>query len=79
MSRLIIADDAMRAKFDNQSEPVTICTSEGRVLGYFTPATPPTTLNLQPRIRDDEIQRRIADTTSARYPTEEVLRRLRGL
>jgi hypothetical protein len=78
MSRVIIADEAMRSKLGNHDEPVTICDADGKVIGYFTPALPPQTLNLQPQISEEEIQRRIADTTSPRYTTTEVLRRIRG-
>lgn len=78
MSRLIIADEAMRAKLGKHDEPAMICDADGNVIGYFTPATPQKPLNLQPQISEAEIQRRIADTTSPRYTTAEVLRRLRG-
>jgi hypothetical protein len=78
MSRLIIADEAMRAKLDKCDDPVMICTADGRVLGYFTPA-PPQTLNLQPQISEEEIQRRIADKTSPTFSTAEVFERLRSV
>ena len=79
MSQLIIADEALRAKLGRHTEPVMICAADGQVLGYFTPATPTTKLNLQPQISEEEIQRRIADTTAPRHTTAEVLQRLRGL
>jgi hypothetical protein len=68
----------MRAKLNHHDEPAMICTADGTVIGYFTPATPQKLLNLQPQISEEEIQRRIADTTSPRYTTAEVLRRLRS-
>lgn len=79
MSRLIIADEQMRAKLAAGNEPVMICAADGTVLGYFTPTTPPQKLKLQPQISEEEIARRIADTTSPTYTTEEVLKYLRGL
>lgn len=78
MSKLVIADEQMRAKLGNFSEPVMICTADGTVLGYFTP-TPPQKLKLQPQISEEELQRRRADTTSPTYTTEEVISYLKGL
>jgi hypothetical protein len=78
MSRLIIADEAMQSKLNHHNEPAMICTADGQVLGYFTPATPQK-LNLQPQISEEEIQRRLADTTSPTLTTAEVLQRLRSL
>lgn len=80
MSKLIIADEQMRAKLGNASEPVMICAADGTVLGYFTPTSPTQQkLKLEPQISEEEIARRLADTTSPTYTTEEVLRHLRGL
>jgi hypothetical protein len=78
MSRLIIADEQMRAKLGTADVPAMICTADGTVLGYFTP-TPPQKLNLQPQISEEEMARRMADTTSPTYTTEEVIRYLKGL
>ena len=79
MSRLIIADEAMRAKLNHHDEPAMICTADGTVIGYFTPATPHGKLKLEPQISEEEIARRFADTTSPTYTTAEVLERLRSL
>lgn len=57
MSKLVIADEKMTAKLDAAGEPAMICTLDGRVLGYFTPA-PPARLNLEPQISEEELQRR---------------------
>jgi hypothetical protein len=54
----IIADESLRAKLEAANGPVPICASDGRVLAYATP-TKAATLNLQPQISEEEIQRRI--------------------
>lgn len=78
MSRQVVVDEQMRAKLAKVDEPAMICTSDGTVLGYFTPS-PPQKLNLQPQISVEELERRRADTTSPTYTTEEVIQYLRGL
>lgn len=77
MSKLIIADESMQKKLGIAAEPAMIFTEDGTVLGYFTPATPQK-LNLQPQISEEEMARRMADTSPG-YTTEEVLRYLKGL
>jgi hypothetical protein len=77
MSKHIVVDEQMRAKLGNPAEPVMICTADGTVLGYFTPA-PPQKLDLQPQISEEELERRRADR-SVGYTTEEVIRYLKGL
>lgn len=79
MSKLIIADEQMRAKLGTGNEPVMICAADGTVLGYFTPTTPPQKLKLQPQISEEELERRRADTTSPTYTTEEVIQYLKSL
>lgn len=78
MSKLVIADEAMRAKLGSGSEPVMICAADGTVLGYFTPTTPTQKLKLQPQISIEELERRRADK-SAGYTTEEVIAYLKSL
>ncbi len=79
MSKLVIADEQMRAKLGNSSEPVMICAADGTVLGYFTPTTPALTkLKLQPQISEEEMARRMADPSPG-YTTEEVLSYLKSL
>lgn len=74
----IIADAKLQAQLEQAGGPVPICTPDGRVLAYASPAKS-ARLKLEPQISEEEIQRRLADTTSPRYPTEEVLKRLRSL
>jgi hypothetical protein len=76
MSKLVIVDEQMRAKL-GKDEPAMICTADGTVLGYFTP-TPPQKLNLQPQISEEEMERRMADTSPG-YTTEEVISYLKSL
>lgn len=78
MNRLIIADEAMQKKLGAGDQPVMICAPDGTVLGYFTPTTPQK-LNLQPQISEEEIARRVADTTSPTYTTDEIIAYLRSL
>lgn len=79
MNRLIIADEAMQKKLGNPNEPTMICAADGTVLGYFTPTVPREKLQLQPPISEEEIARRLADTTSPTYSTEEVISYLKSL
>jgi hypothetical protein len=79
VSKLIIADEQLRAKLDKAGEPIMICAADGTVLGYFTPTTPtPAKLKLEPQISDEEMARRMADTSPG-YTTEEVLEYLKTL
>jgi hypothetical protein len=77
MSKLVIVTEEMRAKL-GKDEPVMICTADGTVLGYFTPTAPPEKLNLQPQISEEEMARRMADTSPG-YTTEEVVSYLKSL
>jgi len=74
----IIADEKLLAMLEQVTEPVPICAPDGRVLAYASPAKP-ARLKLEPQISEEEIQRRLADTTSPRYTTAEVLKHLRSL
>jgi hypothetical protein len=78
MNKLIIVDEQMRAKLAKVDEPELVCTEDGTVLGYFTPA-PPQKLNLQPQISEEELRRREEDTTCKLFTTEEVIAKLRSL
>ena len=40
MTRLIIVDAKMGAKLGEANEPAVICSRDGTVLGWFTPAAP---------------------------------------
>jgi hypothetical protein len=79
MSRLIIVDEQTQAKLAKSNMPALLCAADGTVLGYFTPPTPAEKLKLQPQISEEEMARRLADTTSPTYTTEEVMRHLKGL
>ena len=79
MNRLVIADEAMQKKLVPGDQPVMICAPDGTVLGYFTPTGTPQKLNLEPQISLEELERRIAYTTSPTYTTEEIIAYLRSL
>jgi len=77
---ILIADDQLAAKLARADWPVEICTRDGRRLGYFCPAKP-ANHNLEPRISEEEIQRRLADSDSESFTAGQVeskLRELRG-
>jgi hypothetical protein len=78
VNSLIIVDEQMSAKLGRAGEPAMICTTDGTVLGYFTPV-PPQKLNLQPQISEEELRRREEDTTCKLYTAEEVIAKLRAL
>ena len=79
MSGLIIVDEQMRAKLVKSNAPALLCTADGTVLGYFTPPAPLEKFKLQPQISEEEMARRMADTASPTYTTEEVMRHLKGM
>jgi hypothetical protein len=51
---IVIADDTLTATLDRAEGPVSICTRQGRVIGYFSPAKS-SHLNLEPPISEAEI------------------------
>jgi hypothetical protein len=78
MNKLIIMDENMQKKLSNTDQPAMICSPDGTVLGYFTPTQPQKKLNLQPQISEEEMARRMADTSPG-YTTEEVFQYLKSL
>lgn len=58
---LMIVPEAMKAKLAKADAPIEMCSSDGRVLGYFTPAKAGRKLNLDPGISDEELMRRVAE------------------
>lgn len=78
MNRFVIADEAMQQKLGKSNEPVMICAPDGTVLGYFTPSISQK-LNFEPPISEEEMARRMADTTSPTYTTEEIISYLKSL
>ena len=59
MSRLIV-DSAMRALLNKGTDVVEFCDDAGNVLGHFFPTVDPAQIkNPEPKITEEEIERRI--------------------
>lgn len=56
---IIIVHDPLKKTLANADSPLEVCSSDGQLLGYFTPAKQ-RKLNLDPGISDEEIERRFA-------------------
>jgi len=56
---IIIVQDPLKKAFAAAEAPIEVCSSDGHLLGYFTPAKE-RKLNLDPGISDAEIERRFA-------------------
>jgi hypothetical protein len=76
MSHITITDETILAQLDSGTGPIVVRDATGQVRGYLTPIQPG---DLQPRISEDELRRREADTTCKLYTTEEVIAKLRSL
>ena len=68
MSIIIVHDALEKALTAAADAPLEVCSSDGRLLGYFTPAKE-RKLNLDPGISDVEIERRFAAGAADRWPT----------
>jgi hypothetical protein len=53
----IIADETLQAQMEQADGPVRICTPDGRVLAYASPAKP-ARLKLEPQVSEEELCRR---------------------
>jgi hypothetical protein len=56
---IIIVHDPLKKALAAADAPLEVCSADGRLLGYFTPAKE-RKLNLDPGISDAEIERRLA-------------------
>ena len=77
MSRVIV-DEVLRRKLHNLGEPLELCDASGQVLAHLIPKVNPAEFDLQPRISEDEIRRRI-ESKDKTYTTAEVLAHLQSL
>jgi hypothetical protein len=75
---ILIADEQLAAKLDGAEGPVEICSRDGRRLGFFTPAKP-AQHRPEPRISEQEAQRRLSDPNGRWYTADEVAARMREL
>ena len=76
MVQVKIADANFEAVLKNTKDTIMLVGSSGRIMGHFTPLPRET---MYPQISDEELERRMEDTTSICYTTEEVLEKLRAL
>jgi hypothetical protein len=76
MSPIKIADEALITALAGASRSVGIYTEDGRQLGVFTPvgSIPP---DLEPKISEEEILRRLNDRSGKWYTAAEVEAKLR--
>lgn len=76
MSQVRTTDTRLGAALENSTAPVVVHGADGRILGVFTPID---RAALQPRISEEELSRREADSTVPVHTTDELLTKLRGL
>jgi hypothetical protein len=70
---IVFADDSLAATLDGANGPVSICTRQGRVIGYFSPAKP-SQLTMEPPISDAEI--RAIEAAGGGRPLKDILKDL---
>jgi hypothetical protein len=70
---IVIVHDPLRKTLAAADSPLEMCSSDGHLLGYFTPAKE-RKLNLDPGITDEEAERRFA--AGGGRPLAEILRDL---
>jgi hypothetical protein len=70
---LVIIPDTLNAKLTAAGGAVELCTTDGTVVGYFTP-TGAKKYNLDPGISDEEAERRLA--AGGGRPLKDILRDL---
>jgi hypothetical protein len=73
----IIIDEPLLSRLHQHTEPLDLCSPDGRILGRFIP-TLDSAQYLQPQISDEELQRRKASKEPG-YTTTEVLAYLEQL
>jgi hypothetical protein len=74
----IIYDAALREKLPNLDEPIELCDAEGHVLARIHRVLDPAPDDREPRISEEELERRFAEPGKT-YTTAEVLAYLEHL
>lgn len=74
----LLADSSLAQKLAQLLEPVEVIDTGGRVLGRFFPKLDPTQFDLEPRITNEELDRR-QRSNQATYSTAQVLAYLEKL
>jgi hypothetical protein len=71
-------DAALKEKLPNLDEPIELCDEEGHILALIRPVLSPTLYDREPRISEEELERRFAEPGKT-YTTAEVLAYLEKL
>jgi hypothetical protein len=74
----IIYDAALKEKLPNLDEPIELCDAEGHVLARIQRVLDPAPDDREPRINEEELERRFAEPGKT-YTTAEVLASLEQL
>jgi hypothetical protein len=74
----VIYDAALKEKLPNLDEPIELCDEEGHILARIRPVVDPTSNDREPRISEEELERRFAEPGKT-YTTAEVLAYLETL
>jgi hypothetical protein len=77
MTQLIL-DETLLQKLPMLTQPVELCNPDGTVLGQFVPRLDPLKYDLEPKVSDEELDRR-EQCLEPSYSTAEVLARLEKL
>ena len=78
MTDLKLVDPVLSKTLNQASEPLAIWSSEGIVIGYFTPAKP-SYRHVQIPLSEEELQRRERDNTGPWIPAADVVAKLQEL
>jgi hypothetical protein len=77
MTRIVV-DETLLSRLRNLAEPLELCDASGRVLGRFVPEFDPAEYDLEPKITEEELDRR-RNSGEKCYTTAEVLAYLESL
>ncbi len=69
---ILLVDSELATKLDQADGSMQVCTRDGRLLGYFSPAKPKT-IRFEPPISNEELRRRATETGR---PVADILRDL---
>lgn len=72
----VIVDEALTTKLEKANAPIEIVTRDGRRLGFFTPG-PPMKYDLDPKVSEEELQRRLNDPNGKWYTADEVAAKMK--
>ena len=77
MAARVTLDDGVIARLVESLQPIEVCDSTGKVVGFFRPRPDPTRFGpLDPQISEEELRRR-EQSSGPWHTTDEVVARLR--